>query len=169
MESRLGGGALVWLGLVAVLLSAQVTYGAPPFVPIAESVMQADDGINYRLPNDTLPIRYDVFLTTRIDQEDFNYDGHVDITIRCVTATNKIVMHNRHSDISEILLKSGETVTPLEVFETDLVTEFLTIDLAANLVVGQEYTVSITFIGNHTVDNFGWYRASYTNDNGEVV
>lgn len=162
---------LAGLGLVAVavVLCAPVASGAPPLVPIAELPLQADDGVNYRLPNDTFPLRYDVYLTTRIDQADFNYDGHVDITIRCDVATNKIVMHNRHSDISEILLRSGENVTPLDTFETDLVTEFLTIDLATNLVVGQEYVVAITFVGNHTVDNFGWYRASYTNDDGQDV
>lgn len=122
-----------------------------------------------RLPNNTIPIRYDVFFTTRINVGDFNYDGHVDIEILCVEPTSTVVLHNRISQISRVIFKSGTAETTITNFSTDEETEFLTIQLDSPLVKDQQFILSIDFTGEHAVDNVGWYRASYTSDNGQEV
>lgn len=171
MFGKSSRGSLVLL--VAFVLSVTaVTNGlnTPPLAPIQDSVMVPErDDLSMRLPNDTIPIRYDVFLTTRIHVPDFSYDGHVDIAIKCLVPTSTIVVHNRISEILKVVLKSGATETEVTTFQADAETEFLTIPLASPLVADQEYTLSITFTGQHTVDNVGWYRASYTNDEGEEM
>lgn len=134
------------------------------FVPLR------DDEVSLRLPNDTIPIHYDVSLTTRIHSQEFTYNGHVEITIKCLVATSTIVLHSHVSQITLITLKSGTVETELRNFLTDDEdTEFLTIQLDSPLVAEQEYILYIAFTGDHSEENLGWFRASYTNDNGEEM
>lgn len=170
-ELRRGACLLLLLSL-SVIFCTQLTFalGRPPLVRLENTVLVPEnDDVSLRLPNNTIPISYDVFLTTRIDEEIFTYNGAVDIHILCLEATSNIVLHNRLSVISKIVLKSGQTEVELTEFETNVDTEFLIIQLTSPLVVNQQYTLSISFVGEHTDNNIGWYRASYTNDKGEVV
>lgn len=157
--------------VVLVAISVFGVKAGPPLVPIEPSVKVADneEGIQIRLINDTIPIHYDVTLETRIHERIFEYDGHVDILIKCVQATNVITLHSRRSTIEEITLRHGETVLTVTGHEEIIESEFLEITVEQALVVNEEYTLSITFTGQHTVDNFGWYRASYFDDSGKEV
>lgn len=42
------------------------------------------DGISYRLPNTTIPLTYDIWLSTDIHRGEFGFDGQVIIRFRCV-------------------------------------------------------------------------------------
>lgn len=151
-----------------VLLDSTIT--ASPIFPIASTRLSAEnDDVRIRLPNDTIPIHYTVKLTTRIHDADFTYDGQVTVAIKCVEATNVITLHNRVNVISAITLVQGADPITVTQYTENTESEFLTISLGQQLVVGQEYVLTITFTGTHTVDSFGWYRASYTNADGQTV
>lgn len=134
------------------------------------SVLGRDaDEVSLRLPNDTIPIHYDLSLTTRIHSKELTYNGQVDIQIKCVVSTSTIVLHSRVAQITKVSLKSGASETELKNFSADDDTEFLTILLDTPLVANQEYTLTMVFTGEHSTNNQGWFQASYTNDNGEEV
>lgn len=165
-------GAAVLVAVVAVLCNVAEVRGQdrPPLAPIRDSLVLAEgDEISLRLPNVTIPVHYDVAFNTRIHAADFTFDGQVEIEILCVEATSTIILHNRLSVISKVQLKTGTVSTDIVGFSTDEDTEFLTIPLATPLVKDQMYTLSITFTGQHVQENTGWYRASYTNANGQEV
>lgn len=168
------GRALGLLALVVVFSgSVHVVRASPPLAPIVNfALLPENDEVSLRLPNDTFPINYDVQLTSRIHSKDFAYDGHVTIEIKCLVATDKIVLHNRVSDITKVTITSGTpaTIKELTNFNTDTVTEFLTVQLESPLVVGELVTLDITFKGQHSItQNVGWYAAEYKDDNGEEV
>lgn len=173
-----GGGALPMAVIVVLVscfsasVSASDAASSPPLLaPIEQTLMLAErDDISLRLPNETYPIHYDVHLNTKIDEEIFDFTGQVDIKIFCVAATNQIVLHTRLITISKITLTTGNVERQLTNFDQNEETEFLTIALdGIPLVANQEYTLSITFAGVHALDNVGWYRASYVNDNNDTV
>lgn len=174
-SSGRGGGGGQW-SLCLVALGFFCATGAvnglrsPPLVPIGPSeVLPERDDVSLRLPNDTIPIHYEVHFNTRVHAQEFVYSGTVDIDILCVEPTSTIVMHSRLITISRIALKTATGDTELTNFSMDEETEFLTIQLNTPLVKDQEITLTMTFTGEHATDNVGWYRASYTNDNGQEV
>lgn len=119
----------------------------------------------YRLPNDTLPIHYDLILET--DLYDFN--GSVIITIVAQRSTNRITLHSQNLEIVSLELVDENSdkieITEIEFDENRL---FLLINLAENLVVEQTYYLNISqFTGRLAQDNDGFYLALY-NENGET-
>jgi aminopeptidase N len=127
-------------------------------------------GVAYRLPNDTLPIRYDIGLTTRIDLDNFYFNGNVAIRLTVLLSTNRITIHSKQLTISTLSLKSATGFQLPVTFQLDPVTEFLTVNLQiGNLVVGQEYILTIAYYGELRQDDQGFYRSSYVNGQGQTV
>lgn len=126
------------------------------------------DGLDYRLPNSTIPISYNIWLSTSIHLGDFSFNGQVDIRIRAINNTQEIKLHYRELTIQGIDLLSG-TGTTIQTdvshsFQAEL--EFLVITPAAGLVANQEYIVQIRYEGTLRDDDAGFYRSSYVNSAG---
>ncbi|KAG4071567.1 hypothetical protein HA402_011721 [Bradysia odoriphaga] len=140
------------------------TADAQPFVdPI--------DGISYRLPNDTIPFRYDVWLSTAIHEGNFTFDGRVRIQIQIIVNTPNITLHSRQLTITGVTLLDAEQA-PIEEnvsYGRREVQEFLDIQPSQSLVSGTIYWVEITYFGTLRTDDAGFYRSSYTNSAGERV
>jgi Peptidase M1 N-terminal domain len=124
-------------------------------------------GVSYRLPNDTVPHRYDISLSTRIDLGVFDFDGKVLILLEAKTATSVITVHSKQLTIDQVVLKNARTqATIVTLFKLNVLLEFLEISTAAPLVVGQNYTLEITYKGTLRSDNGGFYRSNYVNEVG---
>ncbi|CAH1717236.1 unnamed protein product [Chironomus riparius] len=131
-----------------------------------------DDSTTYRLPNDTLPIRYDIYLKTDVDKSNFEFDGRVRIDVRAVEQTNTITLQYRDITISKVSLMniSTEEVLADELnFDYVLVYEFLKIELPSTLQVDDEVRLEITYNGTLKTNNAGFYRAYYTDVNETTV
>lgn len=137
--------------------------------PFSAQFLQSDDEdeVQLRLPNDTIPVRYDIFLTTRIHAGDFSFNGRVDIGIKCVEATNMITLHSRVREISLVTLSPA--AINVSGYSTNDENDFLVVNLNGTLVIGAEYVLSITYTGEHTAEKAGWQRASYTGDNNNEM
>lgn len=126
----------------------------------------------YRLPNDTIPLNYKVDIRTRVDLDELNYTGTVRISLQCVIATNRIVIHHRQLTIGKVeLRKDGIAAgTGLEGLTVtyDPVPEFLIIASPQALIAGQMYTLDIAYTGKLRDDMAGFYRGSYTDHTGKV-
>jgi hypothetical protein len=49
------------------------------FSRIKSAKISDDENINYRLPNDTIPVNYNILIRTQIDQGIEDFSGNVDI------------------------------------------------------------------------------------------
>lgn len=131
-----------------------------------------EPAINYRLPNNTRPISYDVHLTTNIHtQTDFNFSGVVAIRFVVVTASRLVTLHQRQLTIGTATLTSLSTSQPIALnpFEYNSVSELLTFRLTTgSLTINNEYILTINFKGIHRTgtDIKGLYRSSYLADDG---
>lgn len=145
-----------------------------PFEPktIAKTIPR-DDKVNYRLPNNTHPVTYDLSIQTRVDEFDFDFSGHVNIGIVVDAQTREIVLHARQLTIVNVTLSRLRNNVPVQVvllpFEYDVVPEFLKI--RANRTVfnrNDRLTLDIHYVGTLRNDGGGFYRSSYWGDDGMV-
>lgn len=129
------------------------------------------DGKDYRLPNNTIPLHYDVWLSTDIHRGETAFTGNVKIRIRAVENTAQITLHYRQITIENIVLRNNlNNVIQDNVtfsFVEDL--EFLQVNPTSSLVAGLEYVLEITYHGLLRDDNMGFYRSSYKNPQGQTV
>lgn len=164
--------APVWLVAIVVIFLTDRLIAENDF-PITQRIenveVRQDDGRRYRLPNDTAPETYDITLTTRIDNGNFEFSGFVQIGILANEATQRITLHHRRLTIISVELWST-TTTPQEIpvgaFSYDAELEFLQIPVPSGLTAGSRYLLSIDYMGTLREDNAGFYRSSYRNDDG---
>lgn len=160
------------LSLVVLLLSFQTLCLADRAFPITRRIenieAQVINPLSYRLPNNTVPISYDINFQTRVDIEDFNFNGVVRIGIITREASSSITLHHRQLTIVSALLWTTD-LTPVTVPVNDPIyvteTELLTIPVLITMPNNTEYTLVITYSGILRTDNGGLYRSSYVIDN----
>lgn len=127
------------------------------------------DGINWRLPNNTRPIHYEIFLTTSIHMAEFAFSGHVEIIIEAVEDTNVITLHFRELTISDVVMVDLRTSSLMNVsFTLEQDREFLHIHPENFLAAGDRYLVIVDYAGTLRNDDAGFYRSWYER-NGERV
>lgn len=129
------------------------------------------DGKDYRLPNNTIPLHYDIWLSTNIHNGIFDFDGRVTIQIQAIENTPNITIHYREVTIVKVDLFNAagfllQSDVPIETRED---VEFLIITPSLPLVQGQIYSVEITYIGLLRNDDAGFYRSSYLDSIGRTV
>lgn len=111
----------------------------------------ADESIttSYRLPNNTWPLHYDIYLRTSVHTGDNIFHGVVRINIDVLENTNSITLHSRLHLIQGLHLftVNGSAFDTTLTFTYDSDLEFLTISSSAELVAGQELIVQVTYIG----------------------
>lgn len=150
----------IFLLIFGVLCSAAKR---PPF-----EVRSVDDfefhtaAVNYRLPNNTRPLEYDISLSIRIDQNNESFTGTVEIQILVEELTNYITLHQRALRYHSVRLRQGHSDVPILPFTYDAVTDFLTIRTkGVELKQGAIYTLEIVYSGILSRDKKGFYRSSY--------
>lgn len=142
-------------------------------LPADEVVKPFADETGYRLPNSTIPIRYDVSLKTEIHRAEAAFSGIVKIRIKAVEPTSDVTLHYRQLTIEGIgLYDSADPPVLIEndvKFTSDDDHEFLVLKLTNPLTVDTEYLVEIQYQGFLRDDNMGFYRSSYKNAAGQTT
>lgn len=124
---------------------------------------------NYRLPNNTIPERYEIELLTNIHNGDTEFDGKVKIRIRATEETESITIHYRQLTIIKIdLLDNDGAVLKEDLNYTSKEdVEFLIINPQQKLTMNAVYHVVITYKGTLRDDNLGFYRSFYETPEGQ--
>lgn len=120
--------------------------------------------INYRLPNNTIPIHYDVDIFTRVHLKEAAFNGTVRIRIKLLEYTKTIVLHARQLAIESAMIIDGfRIVKCIADYPLENPTEFLILRTSGSqyLTKGKEVIVEIKYKGNLTEDNKGFFRSSY--------
>ncbi|CRK91767.1 CLUMA_CG005399, isoform A [Clunio marinus] len=118
-----------------------------------ENQLRSESNVNfqnsYRLPNNTIPLHYNIRLSTEIHRADFTFAGIVRIDIRVLEASNTITLHAGQMLIQRIFLLNpdGSQIPSSVDYVYESNTEFLIIHLGDELATGQELTVEITYLG----------------------
>jgi aminopeptidase N len=137
-----------------------------------EKVMAADDSLTYRLPNNTRPIRYDLWVMTDVEKEVFNFTGRVTITIRAEVETDYVIVQYRETDIVTVFLLEGASRRDLGWgYEVPYEYEFLKIILPRLMNVNETFVIEINYKGDlHWAYEAGFYKANYTDTvSGDTV
>jgi len=82
----------------------------------------------------------------------------------CEEATDTIVLHSNSLDIdtkSVVVANSGENVVPVGSVSFDPKKELMYVKSTVNFKPGDEYVLTIPFMGNITDDLVGYYKSSY--------
>lgn len=173
------GVLIIFAALVAISGSIPMSFRKEvpadetvPFAPFHDDV----DGKDYRLPNDTIPLHYDVSLTTDVHRGEAAFSGKVRITINALERTFEVTLQYRQITIDNIDLYSAPLAPAEPVLIQSAVTfisnddvEFLRIRPTAALLAGNNYIIEITYHGLLRDDNMGFYRSSYKNPQGQTV
>ena len=162
---------------VAVAATLVVLASAKPFPPVWESLMREitprQTDVSYRLPNETHPVHYKIQLWTRVDLEDFDFTGSVEITLDVDRPTRAITIHARKLTVNKATLYKvvkDDTAVEVEIQEPtwDEVTNFLVITTTGEqLITTEQYKLVIEYQAVLRNDEAGFYRAWYTTDQGE--
>ena len=126
---------------------------------------------NYRLPNNSIPLRYDLWIKTDIDKGDFDFSAKIKIRIKILENTRKITLHCRNLDIDKIeLLKVTNSSKKTQLsFNNDSNYDLLEVLLPKMAHANKELILYIQYHGILRNDNLGFYRGNYTNENNKKV
>jgi aminopeptidase N len=168
--------------LIEPSLNNYENYGISPLV-------DPYDGISYRLPNDTVPLTYDIFLSTDIHRGEFAFNGNAKIRFEVIETTNQVTLHYRQMNIHNVTLfnSNNQIIQENVPWIQNATVEFLIIRPNMPFFVGQQYIVHIFYsatirddsLGKFSNSEFfefvfvticnslGWYRASYISPRGD--
>lgn len=133
-----------------------------------DEVTFSADQMNHRLPNNTTPIAYDIYISTRIDEGIFDFNGSVEIEVDVLEESTNITLHQRGLSINSVkLTNENGSVIPALPPHYDPSTEFLTI-FTINVKLYPNSTVYLTFNYNGTL-NENLDGSSYENPEGKRV
>lgn len=145
----------------------------------ANSTVEKDEKLNYRLNTDVLPVDYIIELQPYFNNEtgkEFTFDGSVKITLQTTKTDVKIItLHKDDLNISDqtLVLKPMYFQTfswdlqnlQIEHNEYDDRTKKYSITLSEPLVQNQLYELTIKYTGKLRTDMLGFYRSSYKDGN----
>lgn len=127
--------------------------------------------LNYRLPNDTIPLDYEISLSTDIHAGIFDFYGNVTIRLQAVNDTQSITLHYRETTVLNVDLKTstGSLIQSDVPIITREDVEFLIIKPAKPLTAGEIYQIQITYKSKLRDYNKGFFRTSYVNSSGKRI
>ncbi|XP_070490070.1 aminopeptidase N-like [Chironomus tepperi] len=133
------------------------------------NLIKADEAISYRLPNNTIPIRYEIKIKTDIHQNMSEFSGTVKIHVKLLENSTSITLHSRQLYIQRISIYQPGLPFPLipdAIYEEHESNEFLVINLPKVYEAGTEFEIVISYLGELRVDSTGFYRGDYLNAAG---
>lgn len=131
-----------------------------------------DKKINYRLPNHTKPLFYDLKLNPHLAPDNFTFDGEVFIHIEILSQTRTLTLHTKKLIINDnatfLKVSNGSDFYSPTICDSNNLTELLTLGFDKELPAGH-YMLYMKFAGILNDKSYGFYRSSYINDAGDTV
>ena len=124
--------------------------------------------IDYRLPSDTLPLHYEIYLHPNLNSGTFN--GTVDIHINVTNPRDYILVHIKFLKIAKTTLhklQDNAQINIKEAFEYEE-NEFWVVKLQEAITPGG-YKLSMSFSGSLTEDIVGFYQSNYYNSDTNIT
>lgn len=131
-----------------------------------------DKQINYRLPNHTKPLFYDLKLNPHLTSDNFTFNGEVLVYIEILNQTRTLTLHTKKLIIDKnatfLKTNTGFDFYFPTTYDSNNLTELLTLGFNKELTFGH-YILYLKFAGTLNDRSYGFYRSSYINDAGDTV
>jgi puromycin-sensitive aminopeptidase len=126
--------------------------------------MPEDDASPHRLPRTATPLRYELEVDTDLPTSAFS--GSVDVTIAVHRPTAEIVLNAADLRVGPAwITPAGSDRLDAAAIDLDEETERLTVRFGSELGPG-EHVLHVGFAGELNDKLFGYYRSTYTDDDG---
>jgi len=158
------------MAFLKVLLNVSLIFTAAT-LSIDEDLENDLSTVNYRLPDNVVPVHYNIGLIPYIEKDNFTFDGKSHIIIEIRRASQNISLHALDLIINETatsLISNDTDIYAPTMHNYDNKTEILTLYFNDKLSPGI-YSLYIQFIGILNDELHGFFRTSYTNEKGEKV
>lgn len=139
---------------------------------LSHQIETGNETRGYRLPNNTLPLHYNISLRTNIHRGDFVFDGRVHIHVKVLEDSDTITLHYRQLAIRNVnILDVNGTIIQENVrFTMTHPLEFLDISPRIPLTINDEFIVDVSYRGILRDDGAGFIRSSYISpDTNETI
>lgn len=160
------------MAFLKVLLNVGLIFIATTALPVdGDSGNDLSTTVNYRLPDNVVPVHYNIGLIPYIEKDNFTFDGKSHVIIEIRRASRDISLHALDLIINETatsLINSDTDIYAPMVHNYDNETEILTLHFNDELPPGI-YSLYIQFIGILNDDLHGFFRTSYINEKEERV
>lgn len=124
----------------------------------------------FRLPNQTMPISYDLQISLNYDasSEPVTYEGEVEIVISVKSTTSEITLNCKNLTVEVIYMFEKDSLLTVEVYNWQINTqnEQLNIFIDKKLNINILYVLSIEFRGTIGEDINGFYKSKYYDQKG---
>lgn len=145
---------------------------SPLHLKIAREIsLNSDSATTYRLPNNTKPEAYNLFISTNIADAIFDYYGVIKINITILEESNEVTLHQLDLDINSVnLLSEQNEEIAIQSPHYDQLKDFVIFKtINHTFMPGKKVLLEIKYKGNHRGDSYGFYRSSYDNYNLEIA
>lgn len=160
------------MAFLKVLANVSLIFTAITALPVdGDSANDSNAIVNYRLPDNVVPVHYDIKLTPYIEEHNFTFDGKSRIIIEIRGATQDLSFHALNLTINEpatSLVSNDNVIYTPTAHNYDNETEILTLHFDDELSLGI-YSLNIQFVGILNEELHGFFRTSYVNENGDKV
>lgn len=146
------------------------TFAIPPLHLKKSRELSASSETTYRLPNNTKPEAYKLFISTDVADGIFDYFGVVKINITILEESNEITLHQYELNIQKVNLTSAQAVEiPIKSLQFDLRRDFIIFKTVNyQFSPGETVNLEINFKGNLRQDTYGFYRSNYDESNSVI-
>lgn len=121
--------------------------------------------VNYRIPEDTLPIHYDLYMHPNLEADKFS--GRVTIEIDAQQPRDHLLVHIKFLNVtsSDLTDDQGKTIPIKDAFEY-AANEFWVVQLESKISTGK-YFLTLEFTGPLDNGILGFYKSVYVDSNGK--
>ena len=128
------------------------------------------------MPKDLKPYFYEIFIKPffNVTQQPDMYHGNVLIRFKCTKNTSKLILHsheeieisNNSLELSSLTDPNFKALTKLN-WNYETKTQFFIVNFNnVTFTEGNNYALNIGFKGHLKSDNAGFYKSSYTDEDG---
>ncbi|XP_058812404.1 glutamyl aminopeptidase isoform X2 [Topomyia yanbarensis] len=136
-------------------------------VPTTLSTTTVAPPISYRLPEDNVPLHYDLWLNPQLEEGTFT--GKVTIDVETLKETSEIVLHSHLLTIVEVEFKCLNESMGYGGHSLDADRHFLRVKTMNRFKPGYVTQVTILFSGKMEGQLVGLYSSSYIGANGDKI
>lgn len=154
----------MWLLKIAVLSVWMIITSANEI-----KVSPTDETTSYRLPKNSIPLKYDIDLTTNIHKNVFEFTGNVKIHVKLLENSTSITLHYHKIEITKMDIFLPSLPVPIILNAAyDLIEshDFLIIKLPRIYEANTEFLIDIYYLGELRDDSSGFYRGDYNISEG---
>jgi len=130
-----------------------------------------DSAINYRLPDNVVPVHYNIKLIPYIEANNFNFEGESSVDIIIRHTTQNLSLHVFELTIDKavtVLFDDNGTVYTPATYNYDDITQILVLNFNKKLSPGN-YILKMRYVGILRNDLKGFFILSYINEEGNNV